>query len=350
MDDFNELVKKLQQLKPDLTSIEIGKRIEQKKQKVGAEYLTDEGALFLIASDLGVSSSSLSKKDSTKNKPHQQETPSNKSQINQDFERKFKSIESMKNKSSLHNKSAGILIIFALAWIIIVSVLQLDFISLEFQIIGLIIAPIGIAIGLLKRAGKFSLKINQDYFFTIYRVIVDLQTFHDLNTEQSKKNAITSVFELTHLFGFPHQFGYVIFDDTPSKIYFGIRYRIVPLIKKRDLANIEKFNSILHDLIYSIESKGISKEPFIQFSNNIEQFPKIEEEDHDKPPSFFQKRPQFKYVWIAPVVGSVLFYIFYNIDTSQLHASLGYSLTISTGLLIAILTLVKRKSFESEKS
>ena len=41
--------------KPDLSRIQIEEMIQKKKEKIGAGYLTDQGALFLIASDLGVS-------------------------------------------------------------------------------------------------------------------------------------------------------------------------------------------------------------------------------------------------------------------------------------------------------
>lgn len=46
---------KLLEQKPDLTRQEIEEMIQRKKEKIGAGYLTDQGALFLIASDLGVS-------------------------------------------------------------------------------------------------------------------------------------------------------------------------------------------------------------------------------------------------------------------------------------------------------
>ena len=41
--------------KPELSRTQIEEMIQKKKEKIGAGYLTDQGALFLIASDLGVS-------------------------------------------------------------------------------------------------------------------------------------------------------------------------------------------------------------------------------------------------------------------------------------------------------
>jgi ssDNA-binding replication factor A large subunit len=69
MYDFDILIEELLQQKPELNRDEILRRIEDKKRTVGAGYLTDQGALFLVAGELGVSlrkedaSSDLSIKD-----------------------------------------------------------------------------------------------------------------------------------------------------------------------------------------------------------------------------------------------------------------------------------------------
>ena len=55
MSEFEELLEKIQEQKPELTKQDIEDRIKQKKEKIGAGYLTDQGALFLIAADLGIS-------------------------------------------------------------------------------------------------------------------------------------------------------------------------------------------------------------------------------------------------------------------------------------------------------
>ena len=55
MSEFEELLKKIQEQKPELTKQDIEDKIKQKMEKIGPGYLTDEGALFLIASDLGIS-------------------------------------------------------------------------------------------------------------------------------------------------------------------------------------------------------------------------------------------------------------------------------------------------------
>ncbi len=54
MPEFKELFNKLLEQKPELTRDHIEKMIKQKKTVVGSGYLTDQGALFLVASDLDV--------------------------------------------------------------------------------------------------------------------------------------------------------------------------------------------------------------------------------------------------------------------------------------------------------
>jgi len=55
LSEFENLLNKLLEQKPDLTRSEIEEMIKQKKEKIGAGYLTDQGAIFLIASDFGIS-------------------------------------------------------------------------------------------------------------------------------------------------------------------------------------------------------------------------------------------------------------------------------------------------------
>jgi replication factor A1 len=55
LSEFDNLVNKLLEQKPGLTRDDIEEKIKQKKEKIGAGYLTDQGALFLIASDFDIS-------------------------------------------------------------------------------------------------------------------------------------------------------------------------------------------------------------------------------------------------------------------------------------------------------
>ena len=55
MSESENLLNKLLEQKPELTRSDIEEMIKQKKEKIGAGYLTDQGAIFLIASDFGIS-------------------------------------------------------------------------------------------------------------------------------------------------------------------------------------------------------------------------------------------------------------------------------------------------------
>ena len=54
MSEFEELISKLLEKVPELSRSVIEERINEKKEKIGAGYLTDQGAIFLVAADLGV--------------------------------------------------------------------------------------------------------------------------------------------------------------------------------------------------------------------------------------------------------------------------------------------------------
>jgi replication factor A1 len=50
--------------KPDMTAEQVRDLVDEKKRKVGAGYLTDQGALFLVAADLGISFENVPKAQS----------------------------------------------------------------------------------------------------------------------------------------------------------------------------------------------------------------------------------------------------------------------------------------------
>jgi replication factor A1 len=54
LSEFEELLSKLLEKVPELSRSVIEERINEKKEKIGAGYLTDQGAIFLVAADLGV--------------------------------------------------------------------------------------------------------------------------------------------------------------------------------------------------------------------------------------------------------------------------------------------------------
>src|ERR1700686_4056124 len=54
MYDFDSLLDEVLKNRPELTRNQIMEQIQEKKRDVGAGFLTDQGALFLIAGELGV--------------------------------------------------------------------------------------------------------------------------------------------------------------------------------------------------------------------------------------------------------------------------------------------------------
>src|SRR5919201_4458471 len=59
--DFKGMLETILRQRPELDPEQVRELIDEKKRKVGAGYLTDQGALFLVAADLGVSFENVSK-------------------------------------------------------------------------------------------------------------------------------------------------------------------------------------------------------------------------------------------------------------------------------------------------
>jgi len=63
MYDFDSLLDEILKSKPGLTRDQVMKQVQEKKRDVGAGFLTDQGALFLIAGELGVQLSHMTSTD-----------------------------------------------------------------------------------------------------------------------------------------------------------------------------------------------------------------------------------------------------------------------------------------------
>jgi ssDNA-binding replication factor A large subunit len=65
MYDFDSLVEEILKNRPELTREKLMERVEEKKKTVGAGYLTNQGALFLLAGELGVPLQQVTSSDLT---------------------------------------------------------------------------------------------------------------------------------------------------------------------------------------------------------------------------------------------------------------------------------------------
>ena len=63
LSDLEKHIEEILAQRPELTRMDVEEKIKLKKEKIGAGYLTDQGALFLIASDLGIMLSESTKSE-----------------------------------------------------------------------------------------------------------------------------------------------------------------------------------------------------------------------------------------------------------------------------------------------
>src|SRR5919197_3685994 len=62
--DFKGMLETILRQRPELNPEQLRDLIDEKKRKIGAGYLTDQGALFLVAADLGMSFEIIPKTES----------------------------------------------------------------------------------------------------------------------------------------------------------------------------------------------------------------------------------------------------------------------------------------------
>ena len=58
---FNTMIEFVLEKKPKITLEQLKELLEDKKRRVGAGYLSDQGALYLVAKDLGISFENIPK-------------------------------------------------------------------------------------------------------------------------------------------------------------------------------------------------------------------------------------------------------------------------------------------------
>jgi len=63
--DFKTMIESLLSQKPEINLEQLRELIDEKKRKIGAGYLTDQGALFLVAADLGISLGNVKRANGT---------------------------------------------------------------------------------------------------------------------------------------------------------------------------------------------------------------------------------------------------------------------------------------------
>lgn len=335
MSEYEEFIGILEK-KSQVLREEIEKLVALKRKKIGAGYLTNQGALFLIASDLGISLT----KEAVKKDPMEEIKVEKISK--EDLDNKSKALRSDKRRRSIKFNMMTPLVLLGIFGVVIVftNLENTNESSFIFGLIPLLGAIIGTII-LIRLPTRFLEKKEIIFleFFQTYQKISEYK-YRDSNVNTGKyENAVDDLayfIEDWTRSGSP-----TAISELPDSIRSNLRKKIIPMIKSNDSKKIEQFTNQLEKVVFF----SYNEEPTAQLLRAFnEVISEVEIKDTEKAKEEKSPRNLFlKLVWLSPISGIILYFILNYVDPELIHASLGYSVTTAVAVLIIIVTLVKRK-------
>ena len=127
-----------------------------------------------------------------------------------------------------------------------------------------------------------------------------------------------------------------------DSIYKNLINRIIPIYKNNKSDDIQRFLELLEKMVLVTYKDEPTRQALTYFNKKISEYKEeITKEKEERPPS--PKQILLKYVWISPLAGIIIFFVFNQIDSSRLYDSLGYAITVSVVLLVAVVTISLKK-------
>lgn len=334
MSEYEEFIGMLEK-KSKISREEIEKLVALKRDRIGAGYLTNQGALFLIASDLGISLT----KEAAKKDPMEEIKVEKISQ--EDLDNKSKALRSDKRRRGIKFNIMMPLVMLGIFGVVFVFT-NLENTNESSFIAGLI-ALVGAIIGtiiLIRLPTRFLEKKEIIFleFFQTYQKISEYK-YRDSNVDTKKyENAVD---DLAYFIGRWNRSGSpTAISELPDSIRSNLRKKIIPMIESNDSKKIEQFTNQLEKIVFFTYNEEPTAQLLRAFDEVISEVEiKDTEKAKEKPPTNLF----LKLVWLSPISGIIFYFILNYVDPEQLHASLGYSVTTAVAVLIAIIALVKRK-------
>lgn len=334
MSEYKSLINRLIH-RSKLDRKEIEKIVEQKKEAIGAGYLTNQGALFLIASDLGISLT-----DDSEDKRPMEDIYIEPVAFN-DLQTKAKTLRSDRIKQKVvSNLLSPSMILGLLGFAGVIGYFQnTGNMPLEIAV-GSLIAAVVSGIIWAKYPIRYLVKNEKTFleFFTAYEKIREF-THRDSNINTGKyQQAVKDL--AYYVNSWTRNYTPNDISELPESISSSLKNKIVPIYQENDSIQIEYFTKILEKIVTICHGTELSASILRSFGNDLLLFKVKETKKIEKER---QTNLVYKLLWIPPLTGIILFYIFNEVDSTQVHASLGYSITIAVAVLIVIVTIVKRK-------
>lgn len=328
------------ELKPEITREELEKMIKNKKEKIGAGYLTDQGALYLIASDYGIALSSKPPSSERERKPIQK--------INSyALERKFNNLKS----DSIRKERFGIISsILALCTMGSAMYFLIEF-SWDFNINLIISGVLSIVFGLataylIIQNRKLVQKRKDIIFMKFFQVYHDLQKIHD--SQNTKNSSVTqqSIIELVDFLDLWTSNNYApeSISGIPEMLIKNLKNKIIPLVNIQSMSEIKKAEQLFLEFSSSISNSEPKINDLISFNYSLDSFPKITEKEL-KMEGILTRKPLLKPIFIGVVFWAVFFTILIS-----LNVEIGNAVAFSVTSAIALIAFVRREIGKSQEN
>lgn len=338
LSDFEKLTKRLME-KLDLSKDQIMKMVESKKKRIGEGYLTNGGALFLIASDFGVTLAE--ELEIEKISPIDTITIPNISK--NDLQDKFKLLKSDKTKKEISNTLIPYTFIGLIGGIIltITGIFGIEGFEGSIFTTGIVIeiaSVIGIIIS--KKFSRKNLNSKESIFLEFYEVYQKTQEYGIREFKQDMTKYTNVIYDLQ---SFIHSWTRTISPSTiselPDNISSNLKNKVIPQFKENNIDNIKHFKNIIEKITMFCHDQEPTAELLRVFNDEISSYKVVEKIKEQKSP----QDKLNKLITIAPISGIILFITLHIADASQIHASIGYSVTLSALILIGVLTIRNKK-------
>lgn len=338
--EYESLLKKMLEQRPDLSQTYIENKIKEKKEKIGAGYLTNQGALILIASDLGISLYQFP----TSKTPQKTEIVKQDVSV-RDLDRKYSNLaRDFKNNALLRSITSVLLLVVILGVLILVMRYPLSYDN-AFVISLIIIVPtfsISIAI-LIVKARKLSHGKKDRLFLKIFDVHQKLQIFLDSQNDKNNDKAQESISDLAdYVEGWTTYSAPKSISNLPESIGTNLRKKALPLVKTKSIQEIKNLKALIFTFA-STYNEEPTLENLSSFNYALDAFPKITEVEK-KSEGIFSKKPLLKPI----TIGTIFWIIFFSVLLSfgvNVGQALGFSVASSIGLITFL-----RHEFAKNKS
>lgn len=323
----------------ELNKKEIKKLINEKKEKVGAGYLTDQGALFLLASDLGINLSH----EITKPRTIEFDELEIKTVPKESLENKFQSIKTEKRKRGILSglSPVSMMILMFGTLIILTNANELN------NYFWISVIAVGISgsylLYLVIKKPIPKLTKQENMYFEIFEFYQKLLQYKHRTKQMKMDSFITKVDEFAdYLFSWT-EFAPQDISDIVELLINNLRKKIIPFFKQNDEKRILSFLDDYEKFVMFCYVHEPTIEILTKFGMKLETSasPKILEENKKSVQSENQKL--LIYEMASPFVGIVVGLTMYSIDATRIFDSLGYGFISGIMVFIGILTVVKIK-------